>query len=285
MDFRIGAKSPIYSTQYTSKVTDRALKASFARMMAETKASAAGTKAAGTKAVQQDTMEISGDALEKRLERVHQKIDELDFAGKDVFEEYRSVLEIYEEEFGFSDLLCYIDTDAHDVVYKDKEAALESIIPDYQIMKHILHRAAMGYDQMSKEETIAAIKERVGGNTYVHKICEINELQRAHVITAAQGSVMYHNLMINAEKEYCAEMGYDYLDWSARPEKYGDNPYVGGKAKLNSNFIAWTTKADTTWLDIIDGIVKNGTMLEWKAKAFMKESEEVFELLKRSDNT
>lgn len=284
MDLRIGAKSPVYGTRPTSKVTDRSLKASFAKMMAETKA-AAGAKAAGTKAVQQDTVEISGDSLEKRLERVHQKIDELDFAGKDVFEEYKSVLEIYEEEFGFSDLLCYIDTDAYDVVYKDKEAALENIIPDYQIMKHSLHRVAMGYDQMSKEEAIAAIKERVGGNTYVHKICEINELRRAHLITPTQGSVLFHNLMITAEKEYCAEMGYDYLDWSADSEKYGDNAYVGGKAKLDSNFIAWTAKANATWLGIIESIVKNGTMLEWKAKAFMKESEEVFELLKRSDNT
>ena len=37
MDFRIGAKSPVYGARQTAKVTDKQLKQSFAMKMAEVK--------------------------------------------------------------------------------------------------------------------------------------------------------------------------------------------------------------------------------------------------------
>ena len=67
MDFRIGAKSPVYGARQTAKVTDKQLKQSFAMKMAE------------VRPPRQDTMEISGNPLAQRLENVHQKINEMDF--------------------------------------------------------------------------------------------------------------------------------------------------------------------------------------------------------------
>ena len=88
MDFRIGAKSPVYSARQTSKVADKQLKQSFAMKMAE------------VRPPKQDTVEISGSPLAERLENVHQKIGEMDFIGKTSEEVYRSVLDAYDEEFG-----------------------------------------------------------------------------------------------------------------------------------------------------------------------------------------
>lgn len=286
MDIRIGAKSLIYGSRNTSKVTDRALKASFAMMMAKEKKSISQSPAAKMEkvdSINQGTATINGNDLAQRLENVHKKIDELDFTGKYRYEKYRSIYDVYEAEFGFLDFISYLDEDTFDIVYKDREEMLASVIPGYDSKDLWLHRSAMGYDKMSKEEIIAAIKERVGGNSYVHKYSELGELTRAGLITNVQAVEIFHTMNRKAEKEYCAKIGIDHITLYQHLEEYYGEPFEKALDTWSKNLLDWTANTDITWLEIVESVEKYSTKWEWDKKAFMKEFEEISELLIESD--
>lgn len=290
MDIRIGAKSPVYGSRPTSRVTDSSLKTSFAMMMVKERSISQGSAtsskspAAKTDSINQDTVTISGNDLTQRLESVHQKIDEMDFTEKNIYKMYKSIYDAYEAEFGFLDMLFYLDEETYNIIYKDREAVFANKIPCYSSSDIRFHRYAMGYDKMSKEEIIASIKERVGGNSYVHKICEINELKRAGVLTPAQGHNLYLSLERQAGKEYCAKMGFDYIKWSSDPEQYYANPYGNGIPRWDLHFMAWAAETKTSWLKTIESIHDYEPMWKWERDTFIKEIEEVSKLLIRSDN-
>ena len=271
MDFRIGAKSPVYSARQTSKVADKQLKQSFAMKMAE------------VRPPRQDTVEISGNPLAQRLENVHQQINGMDLTGKTSEEVYKSILDAYEDEFGFSDLLFYIDEDAYNMVDEDRQKMLESTVPDYQKVRHGLHYRAMGYDKMTDAEKIAAIKERVGGNSYVHKYCEIAELMRADVLTPTQGSEICNALSRKAEKEYCAKIGIDHVTLYQHLEEYYGQPFEKALETWSKGLLDWKANTDITWLEIVESVEKYSTKPDLEKDAFMKEFEETSELLTKSD--
>lgn len=282
MDIRIGAKSLIYGSRNASKVTDKELKISFAIMMEETKRNKRATEMK-TAVVGKGSAESGGNALAQRLENVHKKIEEMDFTEKYSYEAYKSIYDAYEAEFGYWDMLFYLDEDTHNIIYKDREAVFASKIPGYSSRDIRLFRYAMGYDEMSKEEIIASIEERVGGNSYVHKICKINELERAGVLTPMQGHKLYLSLKRQAGKEYCAKMGFDYIKWSADPEQYYANPYGDGIPRWDIYFMAWAAETETNWLQIIESIHDYDPMWKWERETFLKELGDTKELLIESD--
>ena len=77
MDIRIGAKSPVYGSRPTSRVTDSSLKTSFAMMMVKERSISQGSAtsskspAAKTGSINQDTVTISGNDLTQRLDSVY----------------------------------------------------------------------------------------------------------------------------------------------------------------------------------------------------------------------
>lgn len=268
MDLRIGAKSPIYSSRATSKVADKALKADFAKMMAE------------TKPVNQDTVEISGNPLTQRLENVHQKINEMDFTGKTSEEVYRSVVDAYEEQFGFIGNLHYLDEDAYNQVYPDRQKMIEGVVPNYRDVKNGLHYRAMGYDKMTKEEKIAAIRERIGGDSYVHKYAMLGEMERAGVITSHQNSTIAYSLYRKSEKEYCAAHGLDYIQWSMHRDEGSSGKYADSWVQ---KVMTWASTVDVTWLEVFDSIHENEALWDDEKDILIKELEGTSELLIGSD--
>ena len=272
MDFRIGAKSPVYGTRQTAKVTDKELKQSFAMKMAE------------VKPPRQDIVEISVNPLAQRLENVHQQINEMDFTGKTSEEVYKSIIDAYEGEFGFSDLLFYTDRESDNIVDEDMQRIIENTVPNYQNVKKGLYYRAMGYDKMSNAEKIEAIRERVGGNSYVHKICELNEMCRAGIITTSQQFDISGAMERMAGMEYCAKMGFDYITWSSCPEKYHGEFSENRIPTWPQDFMAWAAKTEVTWLEVIESIQENPALRGEEKNELIKELEETSELLKRSDN-
>ena len=273
MDFRIGAKSPVYGARQTSKVADKQLKQSFAMKMAE------------VRPPRQDIVEISGNPLAQRLENVHQQINGMDFTGKTSEEVYKFIVDVYDQEFGFVGNLHYSDLEAYNRIYPDRQQMIENTVPNYQQVKKELHYRAMGYDKMTNQEKIAEIKKRVGGNTIIDKFSIINELARAKVITSDQQSTLYNSLYRKAEMEYCAEKGFDYLTWSCHPEKYyGNSSEDCSFDQWQKSLMAWATKKEVTWLEVIESIQDYPAIRDQEKDVFMKEFEETSELLKRSDN-
>lgn len=267
MDLRIGAKSPVYGFRATSKVADKALKADFAKMMAE------------TKPVNQDTVEISGSPLTQRLENVHQKIGEMDFTGKTSEEVYRSVMDAYDEEFGFVGNIAYSDYDSYLEIQADRRSIFKEKVPGYELRKeNELHYRAMGYDKMTNAEKIAAITDRVGGNSYIHKYGMLDELARAKVLTWSQKSDIHWSLHRKLEKGYCAEHGLDYIQWSM-----GKNVSEEGVKLREKSLMMWAEKADVTWLEVFDSIHENETLWDEEKDVLMKELEGTSELLIKSD--
>ena len=273
MDFRIGAKSPVYGARQTSKVADKQLKQSFAMKMAE------------VRPPRQDIVEISGNPLAQRLENVHQQINGMDFTGKTSEEVYKFIVDVYDQEFGFVGNLHYSDLEAYNRIYPDRQQMIENTVPNYQQVKKELHYRAMGYDKMTNQEKIAEIKKRVGGNTIIDKFSIINELARAKVITSDQQSTLYNSLYRKAEMEYCAEKGFDYLTWSCHPEKYyGNSSEDCSFDQWQKSLMAWATKKEVTWLEVIESIQDYPAIRDQEKDVFMKDLEEVTGLLLRSDN-
>ncbi len=268
MDFRIGAKSPVYGARQTAKVTDKQLKQSFAMKMAE------------VKPPRQDTVEISGSPLAKRLEGIHQKINEMDFAGKSSEEVYRTILDTYDEELGIVNGLVYTDRDAYMEIESDRQNMFKEKIPDYEILnKTELHYCAMGYDKMTKSEKIAAINERVGGNGYVQKYVMLAELTRAGVITSHQNSTIAYSLYKKSEKEYCAAHGLNYIQWSMGKDVSGES-----MEQREKSFMAWAAKTDVTWLEVFQSVHENPALWDAEKDMLLKELEGTSELLIGSDN-
>ncbi len=269
MDFRIGAKSPVYSARQTSKVADKQLKQSFAMKMAE------------VRPPKQDTVEISGSPLAERLENVHQKIGEMDFIGKTSEEVYRSVLDAYDEEFNLVDCLIYTDRDAYMEIEADRRNAFKEKVPGYEFQKEKeLHFRAMGYDKMTNEEKIAAIRERIGGNSYVHKYAMLGEMACAGVITSQQSSAIAYSLYRKSEKEYCAAHGLDYIQWSMYRDEGISEKYADSWVQ---KVMAWASTVDVTWLEVFDSVHENEALWDEEKEVLMKEVEGTSELLIRSD--
>lgn len=268
MDLRIGAKSPVYGARQASRVTNKELKQSFAQKMAE------------TKPVNQDTVEISVNLLTQRLENVHQKIGEMDFTGKNSEEVYRSIVDAYEEEFGFIGNLHYSNEDTYNEVYADRQQMIEKTVPNYQEVKNGLHYRAMGYGKMTKEEKIAAIRERVGGDSYVHKYAMLGEMERAGVITSHQSSTIAYSLYRKSEKEYCAAHGLDYIQWDMHREEGSSGKHADSWVQ---KVMTWASTVDVTWLEVFDSVRENEALWDEEKDVLMKELERTSELLIGSD--
>lgn len=319
MDFRIGAKSPVYGARQTAKAANRPLKPSFEKMMTEDKKPIYDGPVRDCKipteeiekvdSIIQDTVTISrkpitdsdplaelampdpldSDPVEiiektplmERLEGIHKKVEDMDFTGKSEEEIYKSIVDAYENEFGFIRLLFHTDRETYNEIRQDQESLILRTLHSYD---EGMYYRAMGYDKMSTEEKIAAIKERVGGNSYVHKYCEIAELRRAGVITASQMSEIFNDMARKAEKEYCAKIGIDHITLYQHLEEYYGEPFEKALDTWSKNLLEWTAKTDITWLEIVESVEKYSTKWDWDKKAFMKEFEEISELLKRSDN-
>ena len=118
----------------------------------------------------------------------------------------------------------------------------------------------------------------------MHKYCEIAELRRAGVITASQMSEIFNDMARKAEKEYCAKIGIDHITLYQHLEEYYGEPFEKALDTWSKNLLEWTAKTDITWLEIVESVEKYSTKWDWDKKAFMKEFEEISELLKRSDN-
>lgn len=324
MDFRIGAKSPVYYARQTSKVADRALKADFARMMAEEKESindisAVDCKIPGTPTgkadfVMQDTVVISENLLEAeaeparpaplssddtvvvekspltgRLESVHKKIEDMDFTGKSAEEVYKTIVDVYEDEFGFIGYLFHTDEESYYEVKEDREMeilmAMEDIAqkPDYKTLQsREFYRRAMGYDKMTDEEKIAAIKERVGGSSYCHRYAELAELERAGVITSEQSVNISSSLYRQSKIEYCEANGLDYMRF-VYPWDFGENVSEKDMSLRAGNLTAWASKAGVTWLEVFEGVRDNPALHGWEKSAVLKKLDETIGLLSGSD--
>lgn len=268
MDFRIGAKSPVYCARQTAKVTDKQLKQSFAMKMAE------------VRPPRQDIVEISGNPLAQRLENVHRQINEMDFTGKTSEEVYKSVVDTYDKEFGFVGNIAYSDYDSYLEIEADRRAIFKEKVPGYELRKESeLHYHAMGYDKMTKAEKIAAINERVGGNSYIHKYGMLDELARAEVLTWSQKSDIHWSLHRKLEEEYCTTHDLDYIQWSM-----GKNISEEGIKLREKSLIAWAAKTDVTWLAVFESIQENPALRDEEKNELIKELEGTSELLMKSDN-
>ncbi|MCI8868743.1 MAG: hypothetical protein HFE61_11610 [Anaerotignum sp.] len=267
MDFRIGAKSPVYGARQTAKVTDKQLKQSFAMKMAE------------VRPPRQDTMEISGNPLAQRLENVHQKINEMDFTGKSSEEVYKSIIDAYDEEFGFVGNMGYSDYDSYLEIESDRRNIFKEKVPGYELRKESeLHYRAMGYDKMTKAEKIEAISKRVGGNSYIHKYGMLDELARAEVLTWSQKSDIHWSLHRKLEEEYCATHGMDYIQWSM-----GKDISEKGMMLREKSLMAWAAKTDVTWFAVFESIYENPALRDETKDVLIKELEGTSELLIGSD--
>lgn len=272
MDFRIGANGPVYGGRQTLRAGNRELKTSFAKMVAE-------AKAAG-----RDTVEISGNPLAKRLDSVHQKLGEMDFTGKSSEEVYKAVVDAYDDEFGFLGNLAYSDYDTYVEIQADKRNIFQEKVPGYERGKeNELHYRAMGYDTMSKAEKIAAIKNRVGGSSYIHKYAMLDELEKANVITSHQGFTMFQSLHRKSKLEYCEAHGLDYMRFEY-PSEYGDDYSERAMKLREKSLAAWSAKTDVTWLEIIESVKDYPAMHDWEKDAFFKEMAGVTELLVKGES-
>lgn len=315
MNLRIGAKSPVYSTRHTSKTAEHSSKTSFARMMADEKesindGSAADCKIPGTppeKAdpVIRDTVTISRNLLEaeavlagpdplstdytepvkktpltERLEALRQKIEGMDFTGKSDEEICKSIVDAYEDEFGFIGVLAYTDRETYNEIRQAEIRTISGIASGYS---DDLYYRAMGYDKMTDAEKIAAIKERVGGSSYYHQYATLAEFQRAKVITYNQCMTIFRALSRSAKMEYCAQHGLNYLRWSY-PSEFGDDCSEEVMKLREQSFMAWAAKTDVTWLEIFESVHEYPALWEWERNNFFKEVEEVAKLLAGSDN-
>lgn len=272
MDLRIGAKSPVYNVRQTSKVADKVLKADFAKMIAE------------TKPVNQDTVEISGNPLTQRLENVHQKINEMVFTGKTSEEVYRSVLDAYEDEFGYVNIFFHTDEETYNEIVADREKLFSEKVPNYETAKlaqnnkssSLLYYRAMGYDKMTNEEKIDAIKKRIPGDSYVHKSVIIAEMHRANLISSEQRSKLFWSLNHKAEKEYCATQGLDYIQWSR-----GKGLSKEGLELRQKSLMEWKAKTEITWLEVFESVHDYPALNKEENTLFLAEIEEISNLLVR----
>ena len=268
MDIRIGTNSYGYSVRASQK-SNAAAKASFADLMKTKQADAIGSR---------DSIMITQKPLEQRLESVHQKIAEMDFTGKSNEEIYKSINDAYETEFGYLGIMFYTDRDTCTEIREDAQSLFAENISNYTNMnKTALYYRAMGYDQMTDAEKVAAIKERVGGNTYVHKIAMNNEMGHAGVITRHEQGVIYRSLKHQAEKEYCAKHGLDYIDWLYNA---GSNEAAEYRQQ---KLMGWMAETEISWLDVLKSVEDYPAMYDHEKEAFFKALGETAALLKRSD--
>ena len=135
----------------------------------------------------------------------------------------------------------------------------------------------MGYDKMTDAEKIAAINERVVGNTYVHKLAINNELARANVITSHERHVIAKSLDHYAEKEYCKKYGLDYMDWKHNAASNEAAEYRQQK------LMGWMAETEISWLDVLKSVEEYPAMYDHEKEAFFKAFGETAALLKRSD--
>ena len=253
MDIRIGTNSYGYSVRASQK-SNSAAKASFADLMKTKQADAIGSR---------DSVTISQKPLEQRLESVHQKIAEMDFTGKSNEEIYKSINDAYETEFGYLGIMFYTDRDTCTEIREDAERMFEDKIPNYIGMdEKALYYRAMGYDQMTDAEKVAAIKERVGGNTYVHKLAMNNELRKAGVITRDEQDAIFSSLVYQAEQEYCAKYGLDYMDW-----KYNAGSKENAEYRLQK-VMGWMAETEIEWLDVLESVKDFPAMEDWQKEDF-----------------
>lgn len=139
MDIRIGTNSYGYPVRASQK-SNAAAKASFADLMKTKQADAIGSR---------DSVTITQKPLEQRLESVHQKIAEMDFAGKSNEEIYKSINDAYETEFGYLGIMFYTNRDTCTEIREDAKQIFEDKISGYiELDEKALYYRAMGYDQI-----------------------------------------------------------------------------------------------------------------------------------------
>ena len=268
MDIRIGTNSYGYPVRASQK-SNAAAKASFADLMKTKQADAVGSR---------DSVTITQKPLEQRLESVHQKIAEMDFTGKSDAETYRAIHDAYEEEFGLIGILCYTNKEVYDKVHEDRHLTLKEKFPYRDVLSTgELYYQAMGYDNMTDSEKIEAIKERVGGNTYIHKMAMVGELCRADVMSDHEGNVIAASLRYHAEKEYCEKHGLDYIDWLYNA---GSNEVAEYRQQ---KLMGWMAETEISWLDVLKSVEDYPAMYGHEKEAFFKALGETATLLKRSD--
>lgn len=311
MDFRIGAKSTAYAAGYASKAAARSSNTSFAGMMqAEVESINEGRNISGASAQRnmptlRDTVMIhkkpsEGDValptasvektpLTERLESVRKRIEAMDFTGKSPEEAYKAIVDSYEEEFGFLSYLFEIDKEGYNAVKKDREAQILAAMegmepkPDEQTLKsNEFYCRAMGYDKMTKEEKIAAIRERVGGDSYCHRYAELAELRRVGLITPEQHTNMYSSLRRRSILEYCEANGLDYMRYQY-PWDYGENASLEDMNLRDSRLTAWASGAEVTWSEILESVRNNPALYGWEKSAIFDQLDETLELLLRGD--
>ena len=253
MDIRIGANSYGYPVRASQK-SNSAAKTSFADLMKAKQADAIGSR---------DSVTITQKPLEQRLESVHQKIAEMDFTGKSNEEIYKSINDTYETEFGYLGIMFYTDRDTCTEIREDAEQMFEDKISNYiGLDEKALYYRAMGYDKMTDAEKVAAIKERVGGNTYVHKIAMNNEMAKADVISSREQTVIFRSLVYQAEQEYCAKYGLDYIDW-----KYNAGSKENAEYRLQK-VMGWMAETEISWLDVLESVKDFPAMEDWQKEDF-----------------
>ena len=269
MDIRIGTNSYGYPVRASQK-SNAAAKASFADLMKTKQTDAIGSR---------DSVTITQKPLEQRLESVHQKIAEMDFIGKSTPDVCKMVCDAYEKEFGFIGVIAQTDRGVFDKIFDDRRSYLNSLSSEYPgISSDETYFKAMGYDKMTDAEKIAAITERANGNTYVHKIAIASELVRAKVITHHQLMDIYSSLKYQAEKEYCAQYGLDYMDWK---HNAGSNEAAEYRQQ---KLMGWMAETEISWLDVLKSVEEYPAMYDHEKEAFFKTLGETANLLKRSDD-
>lgn len=198
-------------------------------------------------AASKDTITITQKSIDQRIEDIRQKIDNTDFTGKSPEETYKEIILMYEEEFGYYDMnfSMYSNEKIHDKLAPAREASLKDKIPNYRCFNKEFYYRAMGYDKMTDKEKMAAIKERIGGETYTEKQSVILEMERAKLIEGIPAQRMIFSINRNAEKEFCRQVGIDY---------YAD--YCESRTMWQERFSEWALNIKVGWGDIFAMIEK-----------------------------
>ena len=88
---------------------------------------------------------------------------------------------------------------------------------------------------------------------------------------------IYSSLKYQAEKEYCAQYGLDYMDWK---HNAGSNEAAEYRQQ---KLMGWMAETEISWLDVLKSVEEYPAMYDHEKEAFFKALGETAALLKRSD--
>lgn len=262
MDFRVGASSPTtYAGNVQTSKNKQEKNASFASVLK-------------TAASSQDSVSIKQKTVSQRLDYVHQKIDEMDFTGKSNEEIYKSINDVYEDEFGHINKLYYSNDSIHDQIDDDWSEMLKKNILNFKSLnKTNLRYKAMGYDKMTDAEKMASIKKRIPGNTIADKLAILSEMHMSGLLTDDQCSKLFDNITYNAEKDYCRLHGLDYMEYK----------YSSKNEMLTRRTMEWSGSFSLSWDTIFSNMRQDPRFSDAELDLFFEELNPIIDCIKKSE--